>query len=40
NEEQRALIEAWLKQQPELASVEVGALVDAWYPEQPVLPKL
>ncbi|HHG4733329.1 TPA: hypothetical protein ACPWHV_000773, partial [Pseudomonas aeruginosa] len=29
-----------LKQQPELASVEVGALVDAWYPEQPVLPKL
>ncbi|HEP9622673.1 YggL family protein, partial [Pseudomonas aeruginosa] len=34
NEEQRALIEAWLKQQPELASVEVGALVDAWYPEQ------
>ncbi|MBB4868002.1 uncharacterized protein YggL (DUF469 family) [Pseudomonas nitritireducens] len=36
NEQQRGLIEDWLKQQPELASFSVGPLADAWYPDQPV----
>lgn len=36
NEEQRAIVEAWLQQQSELASFTVGQLMDAWYPDQPV----
>lgn len=36
SEEQRAIVEAWLRQQPELASFTVGQLMDAWYPDQPV----
>ncbi|WP_448682015.1 YggL 50S ribosome-binding family protein [Pseudomonas nicosulfuronedens] len=36
--EQRAMIEGWLKQQPELAGFTVSPLIDAWYPDQPVTP--
>lgn len=36
SEAQRGQVEAWLKQQPELAGFTVGPLVDAWYPDQPV----
>jgi uncharacterized protein YggL (DUF469 family) len=36
SEQQRAMVENWLKQQPELASFQAGPLVDAWYPDQPV----
>jgi len=36
SEEQRAIVDGWLKQQPELASFTAGPLVDAWYPEQPI----
>lgn len=35
-EEQRAAIEGWLKQQPELAEFTAGPLMDAWYPDQSV----
>ncbi|MDN6858357.1 50S ribosome-binding protein YggL [Pseudomonas sp. CAN2814] len=38
DEQQRAQIEGWLKQQPELASFKAGPLADAWYPDQPVNP--
>lgn len=40
SDEQRALIESWLKQQPELASFILSPLVDAWYPDQPVISSL
>lgn len=36
SEEQRAKVEAWLKERSELASFRVGALADAWYPEKPI----
>lgn len=36
SEEQRAVVERWLKQQPELASFTAGPLMDAWYPDQPI----
>lgn len=35
-EEQRNLVEQWLKGRAEVASVEVGPLVDAWYPDTPL----
>lgn len=31
-EQERQAVEAWLKQQPEYASVRVAPLEDAWYP--------
>ena len=37
-EEQRSIVEAWLKARPELTSVEVSPLLDAWYPETPITP--
>jgi len=37
-EEQRARVDAWLKQQAELASYTISPLMDAWYPEQPINP--
>lgn len=36
SDEQRAKVEAWLKERSELASFRVGALADAWYPEKPI----
>lgn len=30
-DEDRAVVERWLKQQPQLKSFQVGALQDAWY---------
>lgn len=36
SEEQRGLVDEWLRQQPELASFTISALMDAWYPGQPV----
>ncbi|WP_315807635.1 YggL family protein [Pseudomonas sp. C9-3] len=38
NNEQRELVEGWLRQQPELAEFTVSPLIDAWYPDQPVNP--
>jgi uncharacterized protein YggL (DUF469 family) len=35
-EEQRAIVEAWLKGRSELTRVEVSPLLDAWYPEKPI----
>lgn len=35
-EEQRAVVEAWLKGRSEVTKVEVSPLLDAWYPEKPV----
>lgn len=35
-EEQRAVVEAWLKGRSEVTKVEVSPLLDAWYPETPV----
>jgi uncharacterized protein YggL (DUF469 family) len=37
-EEQRAIVESWLKGRSELTKVEVTPLVDAWYPEKPINP--
>jgi uncharacterized protein YggL (DUF469 family) len=37
-EEQRAVVESWLKARSELTKVEVTPLVDAWYPEKPINP--
>lgn len=36
SEQQRALVDAWLKQQSELAGFTAGPLMDAWYPDQPI----
>ncbi|MFV3304415.1 YggL family protein [Pseudomonas sp. NY15181] len=36
SEEQRATVDGWLKQQPELAGYTAGPLMDAWYPDQPI----
>jgi Uncharacterized protein conserved in bacteria len=36
NEEQRAIVEAWLKGRSELTKVEVSQLMDAWHPETPI----
>ncbi|KAF1004045.1 MAG: hypothetical protein GAK36_00144 [Pseudomonas sp.] len=36
SEQQRASVEAWLKQQSELTGSSVSALQDAWYPGQPI----
>lgn len=38
NEEQRVLVEAWLKARSELTRVEVSPLIDAWHPETPINP--
>jgi uncharacterized protein YggL (DUF469 family) len=35
-EEQRAVVEAWLKARSELTKVEVSPLMDAWHPETPI----
>jgi len=35
-EEQRAVVEAWLKARSELTKVEVSPLMDAWHPEIPI----
>jgi uncharacterized protein YggL (DUF469 family) len=37
-EEQRSIVEAWLKGRSELTRVEVSPLLDAWYPEKPINP--
>jgi uncharacterized protein YggL (DUF469 family) len=37
-EEQRAIVEAWLKARSEVTKVDVSPLLDAWYPEKPVQP--
>ncbi len=37
-EEQRAEVEAWLKDRTELSSFEVSPLLDVWYPDNPVNP--
>lgn len=37
-EEQRAIVEAWLKARSEVTKVEVSPLIDAWYPEKPINP--
>ncbi|MBK3760498.1 YggL family protein [Stutzerimonas stutzeri] len=36
SEEQRATVEAWLKNRSELTKIEVSPLQDAWYPEKPI----
>jgi len=36
NEEQRAAVEAWLKNRSELTKYEVSPLLDVWYPEKPI----
>ncbi|AZD34746.1 MULTISPECIES: YggL family protein [Pseudomonas] len=36
SEEQRAIVETWLKGRSELTKVEVSPLMDAWHPETPV----
>lgn len=36
-EADRAAVEDWLRQRPEVASAYVGALVDGWYPHFPSL---
>lgn len=38
NEEQRVVVEAWLKGRSELTDVEVSPLIDVWYPEKPINP--
>lgn len=35
-EEQRGIVEAWLKGRGELTKIEVSPLVDAWYPDKPI----
>jgi uncharacterized protein YggL (DUF469 family) len=35
-EEQRAVVEAWLKARSELTKVEVSPLMDARHPETPI----
>ncbi|WP_341520391.1 YggL family protein [Pseudomonas sp. G.S.17] len=37
-EEQRAVVEAWLKARSELTAVTVSPLIDAWHPETPINP--
>jgi len=37
-EEQRAVVEAWLKARSELTKAEVSPLMDAWHPETPIKP--
>jgi len=36
NEEQRAAVEAWLKNRSELTGMTVSPLLDVWYPEKPI----
>ncbi|WP_339447787.1 YggL family protein [Pseudomonas sp. EA_5y_Pfl2_R50] len=36
NEEQRAAVEAWLKNRSELTKAELSPLLDVWYPEKPI----
>jgi len=36
SEEQRATVEAWLKNRSELTKIEASPLQDAWYPEKPI----
>lgn len=36
NEEQRSLIENWLKGRSELSDFTVSPLMDVWYPENPI----
>lgn len=38
SEEQRAQVEAWLRNRKELREVSVSPLLDVWYPENPVNP--
>jgi uncharacterized protein YggL (DUF469 family) len=38
SEEQRAIVEAWLKGRSELTKVEVSPLMDAWHPETAINP--
>ncbi|MGE7992221.1 YggL family protein [Pseudomonas sp. NPDC089554] len=38
SEEQRSVVEAWLKARPELTKIEVSPLLDAWYPQNPINP--
>jgi uncharacterized protein YggL (DUF469 family) len=38
NEEQRAVVEGWLKARSELTEVTVSPLIDVWYPEKPINP--
>ena len=35
-EEQRAAVDAWLKERKELSSFEISPLLDVWYPDNPV----
>jgi uncharacterized protein YggL (DUF469 family) len=37
-EEQRAVVQSWLKARDEVTKVEVSPLLDAWYPEKPINP--
>ncbi|MCL8306744.1 MULTISPECIES: 50S ribosome-binding protein YggL [Pseudomonas] len=36
SEEQRAIVEAWLKGRSELTNIELSPLLDAWYPDKPI----
>ncbi|MCY1306006.1 hypothetical protein D9M70_558380 [compost metagenome] len=36
SEEQRVLVDSWLKQQSELEKYTISPLMDAWYPDQPI----
>lgn len=38
SEEQRAQVEAWLRNRKELREASVSPLLDVWYPENPVNP--
>ncbi len=35
-QEQRATVDAWLKNRKELSSYEISPLLDVWYPDNPV----
>ena len=35
-EEQRAIVDAWLKTRAEVSSFEISPLLDVWYPDNPV----
>jgi uncharacterized protein YggL (DUF469 family) len=36
NEEQRGLVDAWLKGRSELTEYNLSPLMDVWYPEKPI----
>jgi uncharacterized protein YggL (DUF469 family) len=37
-EEQRSIVEAWLKGRSELTEITVSPLIDVWYPEKEINP--